>query len=151
MDTRGVQQFFSELLDYQVSVGTNDSLGLEAVSTVAHYRLDPISNSLFAALDLEAAANLGASLTRFPVSMAKESIQRHELPENLRVNLYEVFNVASNLFAEARETRVILDNVSYCNNEFDRSQLLRNAEATFSYNLSIPNYGEGRLLLGRFG
>lgn len=103
------------------------------------------------AIDYALANGLGAALTVIPPAVAKESADKHIIPDNIRENLQEVLNVCTSLFSVGMSGHHIAISGLY---EKDATpdnikEALKTAEDSESFNLDIPRYQAGTMTVYR--
>ncbi len=96
------------------------------------------------ACDLGLANSLGAAFSMIPAGVANESTKTGNVPDNIRVNLYEVLNVCVNLFSEQSKERLSLSDLKVCPAGTPSPALTETAR----YTVQIPRYSGGAMLAG---
>lgn len=96
------------------------------------------------ACDLGLANSLGAAFSMIPAGVAAESTKSGSVPENIRVNLYEVLNVCVNLFSEQSKERLTLGELKVCPAGTPAPTLIQSVR----YSVQVPRYSGGSMLAG---
>lgn len=140
-------KFLSSLMGLEISTEECAKLDEKCLAVFAEFHNDNRSSRHFIACDLAASAMLGAALTGFPPSVAKEARVSGELQDNLLENLKEVLNIAVNLFPQSRNHRFTLEKVlteSEASGEFGNCKDIPQV----AIEIEMEKYGSGTIVVG---
>ncbi len=145
-----IAELLSDIIakDVQVSQATTAPAGEGKVTAV--YRDDQGQPLSCCICELPLAAFLGAALVRMPAAAAKDAIAAGTLPENLRDNLFEVLNIAAQLFRpRAARHRVSLSALHLAAEPLggELSSALASPASRVDVEVSIPGYEAGKMTL----
>lgn len=115
---------------------------------VAIYQNDSSSPRRALACDLRFANSAGAALSMISPGVAADATKAGEVPENIRSNLHEVFNICVNIFAGSHREHLTLGSVLTPENKpAEETQMLTKATGAISFDIDVPRYGAGSISL----
>ena len=110
--------------------------------------VDDDDNTLYVGLcEMSLAAALGAAIGLRPASAVSGLIQAATIPEELRADCREVFNVLSRAFTDAGSVRVRLLDISFAPDTMIQEvmDLNANAPGRMDFKITVGRHGSGRL------
>ncbi len=99
--------------------------------------------------DLPLSAYTSAALSMINADVANDAVQEGALSNNLKENLYEIFNISVALFNERAQTGIRIKDVHISPEKIPAPliSMLEKSPAQSGYDMSIDSYGNGKLRL----
>lgn len=146
-----VETFFCSLFGTDILAKETDNSCSEEQYVVAEYSEPNGDLRYLIAIDYELANGLGAALTVIPPAVAKESAEKHIIPDNIRENLQEVLNVCTSLFSVGMSGHHIAISGLHEKGATPETvtEALSAAEATESFLIDLPRYQAGTMTVYR--
>jgi hypothetical protein len=121
--------------------------GPGAKSLVAVYVDDEDEPIAACAVDYPFTAYAGASLTRIPLGTAEECAATGEFSEIMLGNVHEIMNICSRLLMDSSSPHLRLHALYDDPEKLPENvlSLMENAPEGVDFNVSFPNYGDGRV------
>ena len=154
--TIGSQKFGSELItklldhlvNQQIMTRPGPAFPSTAVPGMTCTWVDDNDQMIYAGLcEMSLAAALGAAIGLRPASAVPDLIQSGTIPEELRADSREVFNVLSRSFTDAGSVRVRLHEISFAPDPPLAAVTALNASAPgrMDFKITVGRHGSGRL------
>ncbi len=146
-----VRDLLVDLLDKEVTLGQAPPFapGPTQPASIAVYTDDSLRPTALIVGDLRFSAYAGGALALVPLKAADEAVEAGTLDQTLAETLYEVFNIASQLFNEPGHAHLRLHQLHPAGIPLDpmvRAQALTLGRRE-DLSVEIAGYGKGRLSL----
>ena len=141
---RSISTFMTDLYGLKVSATENAERKLEKTGAIASYVDDSGEVHGHIYCDFVATAILGAALTQIPKGAVEDAISSGTLPDNLKENIAEVFNISVNLFPSHTTLRLVLKEVLF---EAEAEAVAKELTPSVSLDLDVNRYGTGGMFL----
>jgi len=148
-DHENVTSLFKMLLGANADAWPAKVAGCPAPRVVATY-VSATGEVLHAlAISLAAANGAGAALTRIPPARADEGTKSGTVPDGIRENLQEIFNICVNCFPGDGSGRMVLGNIYFPGDVVDPALTARidQVKSTVTLEVDLGGYGKGKMVL----
>ena len=142
-DASAVGEFLTTLFGLKTEAVDSETIPADSVYAIALYADDNGDIKACIACDLDCAAKLGAALTQIAIGAVEDAISAGELPDNLKANLSEIFNILVNLFTNQQTERLVLSSFAF--GDEATTHLQKSPRNSSGFDLDIQRYGVGNM------
>lgn len=148
-DHENVTSLLKMLLGSGADAWPSKVAGCPAPRVIATY-VNPQSEVVHVlAMGLGLANGAGAALTRIPPGRAEEGTKTGTVPDGIRENLQEIFNICVNCFPAEVSGRIVLGSIYFPGDVIDPSLAakLDQNKVAVTLEIDLGGYGRGRMIL----